>query len=127
MLLAAGARFVGHTAVPQSEGRFEHADPAPLRIGDAVARADGPATTPACTAGSPFRELQVRAHQPAINITRVEAIQPIMYFYAFCELLADSSEVTRMNRDSILFLRNMPVTDSRRFLATENHQTGTIP
>ena len=66
-------------------------------------------------------------HQPAINTIEIKAIQPIKYFYAFRELLANSSEFTRINRNSNLFLRNMPATDNRRFPATENHHTGTIP
>ena len=66
-------------------------------------------------------------HQPAINMIEIKAIQPIKHFYAFRELLANSSEFTRINRNSNLFLRNMPATDNRRFPATENHRTGTIP
>ena len=64
---------------------------------------------------------------PRSNSTKVEAIRSIMHFYAFRELLANSSEVTRMERNSILFLRNMPATGTRKFPATENHRTGTIP
>ena len=47
-------------------------------------------------------------HQPAINMIEIKAIQPIKHFYAFLELLANSSEFTRINRNSNLFLRNMP-------------------